>query len=124
MERAREGDERALEAITATGRHLGVGIAGIINAVDPGRIIVGGATTRAWNVIEPLIEGSIRERALTSAAAEMPVGVDPDHGRTRLCGAAPLVVAPAFAAPDRLGSDPSERPGRGRRGPRPPLRPT
>jgi predicted NBD/HSP70 family sugar kinase len=97
---AREGDGRARDAIAITGRYLGTGLAGVINALNPARIIVGGQITGAWDLLEPLIRSGIRERALTAEAAETPVGVDPDHAETRLRGAGALVVAPVFAAPE------------------------
>jgi predicted NBD/HSP70 family sugar kinase len=40
--RARGGDTRALTAIHSTARYLGLGMASIINAIDPSRIFIGG----------------------------------------------------------------------------------
>ena len=45
--RARAGDAKALAALNSTARYLGLGLASIINAVDPGRIYVGGEITTA-----------------------------------------------------------------------------
>ena len=97
--RAGNGDARAREAIAATGRFLGIGLAGIINALNPARVVLAGDITAAWELLEPILRAEVAERALTEAAAGTPVVVDPDHAGTRLRGAAALVVAPAFAAP-------------------------
>lgn len=99
VRRARAGDPAAREALEATGRHLGVGLAAIVNALDPGRIVVGGEVVGGWDLIEPLVREAMRARTLTSAAAQALVSIDPDYDETRLQGAAALVVAPAFAAP-------------------------
>lgn len=97
--RAESGDSCAREAVRVTGRYVGVGVAAIINALNPARVVLGGDITAAWDVLEPEVRAQIRERALTEAAAATPLQVDPDYAGTRLRGAAALVVAPAFAAP-------------------------
>lgn len=97
--RARAGDARAREAITATGRYLGLGLAGIVTSLNPRQIFVGGEITGAWDLIEPEVRRAIAERALTTAAAETPVIPDPASSHPRLRGAVSLVSARRFAAP-------------------------
>jgi predicted NBD/HSP70 family sugar kinase len=80
--RARSGDAAAVSALRETGRYLGVGIANIVNSISPARIVVGGEITAAWDLIEPAVRESIRERTLTAGS-----------------GASALVVAPVFVAP-------------------------
>jgi len=63
--RARAGDAKALAAINSTARYLGLGLASIVNAVDPARIYVGGEITTAWGLIEPIVRSALRERTLT-----------------------------------------------------------
>lgn len=97
--RARNGDAKALAALHSTGRYLGLGLASIINSVDPGCVYIGGEITAAWDLIEPSVRAALTERALTDLTARTEirtVSVD-DHPRLR--GAAALVAAPAFAAP-------------------------
>jgi predicted NBD/HSP70 family sugar kinase len=98
VRRAQAGERTALEALEDTGRHLGVGLSAVVKALDPARIVVGGAIVAGWDLIEPLVQEAMQARALT-AAAQTPVAIDPDYAETRLGGAAALVVAPAFAAP-------------------------
>ena len=97
--RAREGDARAREAIEETGRYLGVGLAIIVNALNPERIFLGGEIAQAWDMIEPHIKSAIAQRALTEAAGNTPIIPEPGTDYPRLRGATALVVAPLFAAP-------------------------
>jgi N-acetylglucosamine repressor len=97
--RARGGEGPARDVVRETGRHIGVGIASVINVVNPGTVIVGGEVARAWNLIEPLIREEVRTRTLTKAAGNTPIRPDTDHPERRLRGATALVMAPLFAAP-------------------------
>lgn len=97
--RARSNDSKALTALHSTARYLGLGLASIINAVDPSRIYIGGELTEAWDIIEPHVRDAIRERALTGDLGRISIGIVPAGEYPRLRGAAALVTAPAFAAP-------------------------
>lgn len=44
---AREGDALATEVVTAAGRWLGIGIASLVNALDPGVVLLGGGAGAA-----------------------------------------------------------------------------
>jgi predicted NBD/HSP70 family sugar kinase len=98
--RAQRGDERAIQAIETTGHYLGVGIAGIINALNPSQIYVAGEITGAWSRIEMHVRTAISERALTAAAAATPIIPEPVTSYPRLRGGMALVAAPMFAAPE------------------------
>ncbi|HYH78151.1 MAG TPA: ROK family transcriptional regulator [Longimicrobium sp.] len=98
--RARSGDATALAALEVTGRYIGLGLAAIVNALNPGRIVVGGDIASAWDLIRPQVVGALAERTLTQGAAATPVIPEPHDPQTRLRGAAALVVAPMFAAPN------------------------
>ncbi len=97
--RARGGDSKALTALHSTARYLGLGLASIINAVDPSRIYIGGEITEAWDLIEAEVRDAIKERALTTELGETPLNTVPAIEYPRLTGAVTLVTAPAFAAP-------------------------
>jgi len=99
MARARSGDARAVAALEETARHLGTGLAVIINALNPGLIYVGGEITAAWEQLAPIIRRGIAERALTAEAAETRLIPEPPSDHPRLRGATALVAAPLFAAP-------------------------
>ena len=97
--RARTGDEKARDALLTTGRYLGVGLAMIVNSINPSRIFVGGEVTAAWDLIGPGVRAEIETRALTASAAATPVIPEQGVGHPRLRGACALVAAPTFAAP-------------------------
>jgi N-acetylglucosamine repressor len=97
--RARAGDARALAALNSTARYLGLGLASLVNAVDPARIYIGGEITTAWNLIEPIVRSALKERTLTDFGGATEISVVPAEEHPRLRGAVALVAAPAFAAP-------------------------
>jgi N-acetylglucosamine repressor len=97
--RARGGDAKALAVLQSTARYLGLGLACVINAVDPSRVYVGGEITAAWDLIEKTVRAAMAERTLTRAAASTPIRPVSTGEYPRLRGAAALVTAPAFAAP-------------------------
>jgi predicted NBD/HSP70 family sugar kinase len=99
IDRARSGDAKAIAAIQATARFLGLGLATIINVLNPDSIYLAGEVTTAWDVIETSVREALTERALTKAAANTPLRVASTLEFPRLRGAAALIAAPTFAAP-------------------------
>jgi len=97
--RARAGDAKAIAAINSTARYLGLGLASLVNALDPARIYIGGEITTAWSLIEPIVRSALRERTLTEFGGATEIHVVPAEDHPRLRGAVALVAAPAFAAP-------------------------
>lgn len=96
---ARAGDVKALAALHATARYLGLGLASVINALNPGFVVIGGEITEAWDLIEGIVRSALGERALTPAAAATDIRTVAASEHPRLQGAAALVIAPSFAAP-------------------------
>lgn len=96
---ARDGDVKARNALRATGRYLGTGIAAVVNVLDPTRVFIGGEIICVWDLIEADVREAMAARALTpsAAATELQPVATSEHPRLR--GAAALVTAPAFAAP-------------------------
>jgi N-acetylglucosamine repressor len=97
--RARAGDAKAVAAMQSTARYLGLGLASIINVIDPTRVYIGGEIMAAWDLIEPAVRNALAERALSPAAVDTDFRVVPAEDQPRLRGAAALVSAPAYAAP-------------------------
>jgi predicted NBD/HSP70 family sugar kinase len=98
--RARAGDEGARTALECTGRYIGLGLSAIVNALNPSRLVVGGEIAGGWDLIRPSVLQGLAERTLTQGTAATPVIPEPHDPQTRLRGAAALVVAPVFAAPE------------------------
>src|ERR1700682_1750120 len=97
--RARGGDVKAIAAIQATARFLGLGLGTIVKVVNPDCIYLGGEITTAWDLIENPVREALAERALTEHASRTPLKVTSIQELPRLRGAAALIAAPSFAAP-------------------------
>jgi len=98
MSRARAGDKKARKSLEETAHYLGIGIAGIVNAINPGRVYVGGEITAVWDQLHPIIRKGVEDRALTKATAATPIIPEAASEHPRLRGATTLVAAPQFAA--------------------------
>jgi len=97
--RLRSGDGVAKAALEETARYLGIGLAVLVNGLNPGLIYVGGEIAAAWDLVEPILRQAIASRALTRAAGATPITPEPATEHPRLRGAMALIVAPVFAAP-------------------------
>ena len=97
--RARTGDGKAVAALQATARYLGLGLGGVVNIINPDCVFIGGEIVAAWDLIESTVRAALAERALTPAAAGTDLVTVSAEDHPRLRGAAMLVTAPAFAAP-------------------------
>jgi predicted NBD/HSP70 family sugar kinase len=97
--RARGGDPKAIVAIDSTARYLGLGLASIINLINPDVIYLAGEIITAWDLIESSVRKAIAERALTETAAQTRLRISTAEQYPRLRGAAALLAAPTFAAP-------------------------
>lgn len=97
--RARGGDGKALSALHATAHYLGLGLASVVNAVDPARIFVSGEIIAAWDLIEATVRQALGTRVLAPAATGIEITTVPLPEHPRLRGAAALVTAPLFAVP-------------------------
>jgi predicted NBD/HSP70 family sugar kinase len=97
--RARAGDGKAIAALQASARYLGLGLSGVVNIIDPDRVFIGGEITTAWDLIESTVRTAIAERTLTPTAASTDIVIVSAEEHPRLRGAAMLVAAPTFAAP-------------------------
>ena len=97
--RARGGDAKAIAALQTTARYLGLGLATVVNAADPARIFLSGEIIAAWDLIERTVRQALGSRVLAPAASSIEITLIPSPDHPRLRGAAALVTAPLFAAP-------------------------
>jgi len=99
VSRARGGDAKALSALHSTAHYLGLGLASVVNAVDPARIFISGEIIAAWDLIESTLRQALGTRVLAPAASGIEITTIPLPEHPRLRGAAALVTAPLFAVP-------------------------
>jgi glucokinase-like ROK family protein len=64
VDAAQLGDTVALKALEAVGHHLGVGIASLVNALNPDLVLFGGILSVAGNFLLPVVELELQQRAL------------------------------------------------------------
>jgi predicted NBD/HSP70 family sugar kinase len=57
------GDEVARSALTDAGRWLGIGIANLVNVLNPQRVVFGGVLSQAHQLLIPIIQDVVAERA-------------------------------------------------------------
>jgi glucokinase-like ROK family protein len=61
---AEAGDNIALDVLNRVGHYLGIGIASLINALNPQLIVLGGTVSLAGEFLLPVIEDELRQRAM------------------------------------------------------------
>lgn len=64
VQAADQGDDVARQALTETGVYFGIGIANLINTLNPEIVVVGGILSLAKDYLLPVIEQTIAQRAL------------------------------------------------------------
>jgi len=64
VEAARAGDQVALKALQRVGCYLGIGVASLLNALNPELVVLGGILSEAAEFILPVVEAEIRQRTL------------------------------------------------------------
>lgn len=76
---ARDGDLVAHQALEDTGEYLGIGLANLVNALNPHRVVLGGKLAQAHDVILPVVRRVVRTRALRWASSTAEI-VSAAHG--------------------------------------------
>jgi glucokinase len=63
FETAKSGDKACVETFRSMGRHLGLALAGLINALNPEAIVFAGGMSAAWDMFIEETRGQIMKRA-------------------------------------------------------------
>ncbi|MET0772566.1 MAG: ROK family protein [Candidatus Limnocylindrales bacterium] len=72
---ARAGDPRAIQGLSDTGRYLGIGLANMIVALNPDRVVLGGGVAAAGDLILSPIRDEIARRVHVTAYTHIDVVV-------------------------------------------------
>jgi predicted NBD/HSP70 family sugar kinase len=96
---AEAGEPVALDAFAETGRWLGIGLAGIINILNPALVVLGGRLTSSYPFVRTTLEAELDRRVLRASRPIVRVvttslGVD-----APVLGAAELAFEPLLADP-------------------------
>jgi glucokinase-like ROK family protein len=79
VDAARAGDSVTLQALEEVGRYLGIGIASLVNALDPDLVVFGGILSLAAEYLLPRVETELQQRVLNWATSPIKI-VLPRHG--------------------------------------------
>ena len=96
IERALAGEQEAKTALTETARYLAIGISNLVVGFSPEAVIVGGAITRAWSLIEKTLTEKI-ERSVRRGLPSARILRSTLNGDPTLMGALSLVLTSKFA---------------------------
>jgi predicted NBD/HSP70 family sugar kinase len=98
-QKAEQGEEAASEALRETGRYLGVGIANLVNLLNPDKIVVGGwAGLMLGELLLPLAREEVARHALRPALEGVEIELCELGPDAVALGAATLAVEPFLAA--------------------------
>jgi len=71
VERARAGDQAALDGLERVGRYLGIGIGNMITVISPDRVVIGGGVSAAGDLLLASARDEIRRRVRTTSITEV-----------------------------------------------------
>ncbi len=99
---AQAGDPVALKLVSAQGRHFGVGIANLVNAFNPQRIILHGESIAGGPPFLEAVLQTVQERALLRPRQMVEIVFSKLGDDVGLIGAASLVMETLFSMPALL----------------------
>lgn len=90
LNRAEDGDRKAVEALSRQAMFLGQGLRLIVTALSPELILLTGDLTISWPRFGPIVEAELKKGMLADVAPRLMVTMDAELARLR--GAAALVL--------------------------------
>ncbi len=96
-ELAHDGDEQARGVLAGVGQRLGIGIAGIVNALDPGVVVIGGGAVAAGDLLLHPARAVVAELALPPGGDPPPIVAAHFGDESAMLGAALLALDAAAA---------------------------
>lgn len=86
----RNGDELALAVFKRFGMYLGIGLANLINLIDPQMIVISGGAVNGWDLFAPEMYRQVEERAFRTTAQQVKIARAECGDNAGLLGAARL----------------------------------
>lgn len=93
------GDALALQVVREAAEHLGVGVAGLLNLLNPAVVIVGGGLARLGELLLEPLRQTVRTRTLATSMAGSSIVTSQLGGRAVAVGAATLLLQRALSDP-------------------------
>jgi predicted NBD/HSP70 family sugar kinase len=87
LNRAEDGDRKAVEALSRQAMFLGQGLRLITTALSPDLILLTGDLTISWSRFGPIVEAELRSQALAGVTPRLMVTTDAELARLRGAGA-------------------------------------
>jgi N-acetylglucosamine repressor len=93
------GDENAIQVLARSGEYVGIGLANLINILNPELLIVSGEGTLAGDYrLQPMLE-SLKQHAFIGLVDELEIIIEPTDDKAWARGAASLVISKVFESP-------------------------
>ena len=89
-EAGRKGDDLALAVFRRFGLYLGIGLANLINLIDPQIIVISGGAVNGWDLFAPEMYRQVEERAFRTTAQQVKIARAECGDNAGLLGAARL----------------------------------
>ena len=86
------GDELALSTFREFGMYLGIGIANLINLLDPEIIVIAGGVVNGWTMFEKVMREEVNARSFRLAASRVRIAPAECGDNAGLLGAAKLAL--------------------------------
>lgn len=96
-ELAIEGDKECINILEEAGEMIGIGLTNLIHIINPEKIVLGGAVTKAEQFILPKVKQTIEQRVLTPQAKRTEVTITKLGDDATIIGAAALLLVDLFA---------------------------
>jgi glucokinase-like ROK family protein len=107
VEAARQDDPMTIEALEVLGRNLGIGIASLVNALNPELVVFGGIMSLASAYLIPVVENEIQQRALRWNREAIKVVVAKHGQEACVMGGVARVFQAILAEPMPIGGQPA-----------------
>lgn len=92
-------DPLALQVVNEAGQHLGVVIAGLLNVLNPARVVIGGGLARLGDLLLEPLRQVVRSRTLASSVEASSIVASELGARAIATGAATLLLDRALSDP-------------------------
>ncbi len=99
LDRASNGDERTLGALSEIGHWLGLGIANLVNILNPELVVLGGTYQSLFPYLEDAVGAGASQRALAAPASAVTITSSGLGADASLLGAAELIFSELIADP-------------------------